>query len=227
MPPLALTTEEMIAEVRAGLHEPAEGFITDAEITRWLNFACIDIVTRTKILTSDVKTDSATGQKKYGLPSDFMLVEKLFYQNLELVPLDIHQLLTVGDHSSLDQQAAQPEHYYIRGAQNSPLCLHLWKVPSTTITDAIHLFYIAKPDAMIEGSTFPLSSEWSYAAALWATARGHRKQRQLPDAKTCMDEYEEIVAEAESRRNMSHQIDRPVEINDARVWDRNRYPRTW
>ena len=42
-----------------------------------------------------------------------------------------------------------------------------------------------------------------------------------------MDEYQDLVAEAESRRNMSHQIDRPVEMNDARVWDRNRYPRTW
>jgi hypothetical protein len=227
MPALAVTTEEMIAEVRASIAEPSEGYITDAEITRWINFALLDIVTRARILTSDAKTGSVAAQKKYGLPSDFMLVEKVFFQNLELVPLDIHQLLTVSDHTGLDQQSATPEHYYIRGAQDSPLCLFLWKVPTTTIADAIHLFYIAKPDAMIAGSTFPLSSEWAYAAALWATARAHRKQRQLADSRLCLGEYETIVAEAESRRNMGHQVDRPLEMNDSRVWDRNRYPRTW
>ncbi|HEY7698912.1 MAG TPA: hypothetical protein VIE88_10880 [Vicinamibacteria bacterium] len=219
----------MIAEVRANVAEPGGSggdFYTEAELLRWLNLGALDLCTRGHLLTSDSTADSVMGQKKYGLPNDFILAEKVFYDGRELVPVELHQLLTITDHAGLDAQGAV-EHYYVRGASDSPLCLFLWKVPSAAVVAGIHLFFVAKPEAMTTtDSVFGLSSEWANAVILYASARAHRKQRQLGDARVCQEEYERLAAEAESRRGISHHVDQPVDTNPWETWGM-RQPRTW
>lgn len=229
MAPLIWTAGDMIAEVRAGVAEPNDGFYTEDEFLRWLNMGAMDFVTRTRIHTSDALASSVVGQKKYGLPNDFILVEKVSYQDVELEPTDLHRLLTVTPMSGLDTQGGV-EFYYIRGAADSQLCLFLWKVPSASVPNAIRIYYVQKPEVMVnEGSSFPLSSEWAPAVIAYAKVRAHQKQRQHLDADRAMAEYQDLVGIAMERRGLRHQIDRPTEIEPEETWNLRgwRGARTW
>jgi len=228
MAPLILTADDMIAEVRAGIAEPDEGYYENDEVLRWLNMGALDFVTRTRIHTTDSTASTVDGQKKYGLPNDFIIMEKVSVDGVEIEPTNLHKLLTYTNIAGLDTEGAV-EFYYIRGAADSQLCLYLWKVPSTSGAQNIHIWFVQKPEVMVEGGAFPLSSEWAPAVILYAKQKAHQKQRQLADARECMNEYLDLVGIASERRGLSQQIDRPTEIEPEETWALRgwRGARTW
>lgn len=224
MAPLTLTLADLIAEVRSLLAEPSSGFYLDSEITRWLNLGILDFATKTKVLSSSATSPSVIGQKKYSLPSDFLIPEKVFYDNQELDVVDHHELLYRATRANLDQQGTV-ESYYLQGTADSGNCLFLYRVPSSVKT--IEVWYIAAPEALVnQGDTILLAREWSNAACLFAAHRGHMKQRQLGDASACYALYNELVSEAIERK-AEFQVDRPLEAHDIGMWADKRARWRW
>lgn len=216
MPVLSLTAADMMAEVRAMVSEPATGFYTRAEILRWINMGLVDFANRTKLLRTAATTPTVIGQKHYGLPGDFVRAEKVFYDGLELFPLNDHQLLTyVANRSALDAQGTV-ESYYFRGAQNSQLCIYLYQVPGA-VKD-LEIWYEAIPDALVNDSDVPIvNPAWRQAVIAYAARRAHLKQRQHADAREHWAEYMTLVAEAEYQKAVWHK-DTPIGFDDESIW---------
>lgn len=69
------------SEVRSRLVEPTARYFTDAEVKRWINIGYRDFVSRTR-WTQRVKAFGVTAnQYEYTLPSDYVAVEELVWQD--------------------------------------------------------------------------------------------------------------------------------------------------
>lgn len=224
--PKEWTLGEVILAARSEMGEVAETFITRQEIVRWINMGMQDFCARTRLLRTSATTTSVPGVKKYALPDDFGIAEKVFYDGKELEPLDDHQLLQDTDLTNLNLQGT-PESYYMRGTAGSVVSLFLHPVPSGALQ--IEAWYVSIPDEVATDDklvTQIVQAEYVPALIHYAAERGRMKQRMLSDAKVQRQYYEELVMRATARRGQWH-LDRPLVVKDEMTWSAQTTRRTW
>lgn len=222
-PVLSMTLGTMIAEVRSEVAEPNPGFMTDAEITRWLNVGLSDFCIWSRILNSSSTVPSQAGKKDYTLDPRYMQMRKVFYDGNRLRPLTYEQVLSLSDRANIDYQDV-PKYYYFMGSATTFRCLFLYPVPSVG-GKTIEMWYIAKPLTLINTTDVPvLDPDYHHAIILFAVSKAHQKQRQFEEARRIRDEYDKIRDLAMSRRVREH-LDEPIMFNDEQIWEEIGRPR--
>lgn len=209
------TLEKMRSWVRSQLGGEDKGFYTNADLDLWINFALQDFVARTRILNSSGTTSSVQSQKKYQLPGDFVQIEKVTYDGVVLEPADRQEIFWVAG-QNLDEEGT-PEYYYIRGTETSAQCLFLWRVPGAAGAE-IELFFKALPDELVASTdTMLLAPAWARAVMYKAAEQGHRKNRQLQDARDYLGMYEQVLGDGDEARDTWH-VDKPIVQHDEEIW---------
>lgn len=216
MAEITLTLEDMIGEVRSELAEQVSGFLEDAEITRALNQGQLQFAYKTGICTTSSSSLSVLDQKKYGLPGDFLRIQKVFYDGKRIRPLNDHELINLANRSRLDN-GGTPRRYYLRGTASSGLCLFLFEVPQTT-GDTIEIWYEQSPEALENGADVTIiPRQFHRAPVVFALRRFRLKRGERAFAADLFAEWEDFIAEATSWSDRPH-TDEPQTVADRAQW---------
>ena len=216
----SLTFGEMIGQVRGELGEVNEGYFTDEHMSQWINLAQLDFARRTGLCKTSAQGKAVDGQQKYSLATDYLRMEKVFWQGRNLRFLDEHQLLVIADQDRLIEQGT-PSHYYLRGAADSGLCLWLYKVPN--VTDGagdysiVTWYHQAPPKLVSKADVSIVPGRFHHAICTWAHRLGRIKRREMVEAKELWGLYMEYVTDGIYERQVPTN-DRPQEMNDGDVW---------
>ena len=171
---------ELLTEVRSYIAEPEAGFITDTEITRWLNLAQYDVVNKTECLESKI-TLSETGSE-FALPSDCLKVKWVLYNGDRLTYIPFTEYLNVSSRTD----TGVVSHYTLR-RHNLYLCY------ASDTANEITVYYVEIPDELSASDDIPFNEEdrlvpFHNLLVLYAAYRAKLKAREA-DAGSMAQEY--------------------------------------
>lgn len=143
---------EIVKRVQRQIGDEENIIISIDDIIRWANDGQIDIARKTKCLQGFITIDSETDVSIYDLPQDFLSLDRVTFDGLPVEKLnqaELDQLLPSRDTVS-GGQSGPPKKVWIWGNQ-----LNFWPTPSSDGTDNIKVFYIHRPDILIDSEDTP------------------------------------------------------------------------
>lgn len=162
------TLSDLISYVRAEISEPTPGFVSNDEVTRWLNRANYDLADAAGMESGTSQTiTTSNGTEAYSLNSDFGLVEQveLIDQNdstryYSLIPIDISE--------RVDSKGTPRSYYILAGS------LYLNPMPDGVYT--IRVWYYKVGATLVANTDTPIiPSRFHDLLTLFAVSQAKRK----------------------------------------------------
>ena len=171
---------ELITEVRSYIAEPEAGFITDTEITRWLNLAQYDVVNKTQCLQNSADITESSGS--FSLSSDAVRVKWVVYDGDKLTYMPFVEYLNVDSRTDVGVVS----HYAVKGNK-------IFTCYATSSGATITVYYDEIPDELSASDDIPFNEEdrlvpFHNLLVLYAAYRAKLKARE-EDAGSLIQEY--------------------------------------
>jgi hypothetical protein len=99
--------------------------ITDSDITRWTNQACVEIVSKNPVIQATATQNSVKGQQTYAIPPDLIQIESIMYNGVILEPRNFEGIREELGSANATQQGS-PDYWYTWAEQ-----IYLWPIPDT------------------------------------------------------------------------------------------------
>ena len=99
--------------------------ITDADITRWTNQGCMEIVNKNPMIQATAAQDSIAGTQTYPVPPDIIQIESVMFDGNILQPRNFEGIRAELGTANTTQQGT-PEYWYTWAD-----LIYLWPVPDT------------------------------------------------------------------------------------------------
>lgn len=123
--------------------------ITESDITRWANDALVDIIRKVEITNQHRETAAISGDAGYELPSNFMYIARVTYDNRLLRERKLRDL-DLQSNSVDSVGSGTPEYYYI---WSNTLYLH--PAPSSTGSGNLDIWYVSRPESLVSNADEP------------------------------------------------------------------------
>lgn len=141
---------EIKRRVYRTIGDEAGVLIQPDSVADWANDAQLEIVKRTKCLQDSYTWDVVAGTDSYDLPTDFLAVEQLSVDGMDLTLYGLSDFnKQFPDRGSWDSSGT-PGHAYIWGTK-----LYLWPNPSGSGTDNMTMLYILRPNSINDDREIP------------------------------------------------------------------------
>lgn len=216
---------DVIRRVRSPFDEPSPRFLTDTEITDWVNDACRDVARRSEDLqTLSTQIPIIPSVPQYILPSNLIRVHRL-----EFIPQgsSFTYPLRASTYAELDQvwgsrqniPSSYPSNYCLWGTPGGvgqdALSVRLYPVPAQP--GILNLFYYRLPyrflDPIANPTELPKLVEvpegWDDLVVLFAVARAKMKDRD-PTWKDEMESYESKIGDLVDMSRQWHDQQRTI-----------------
>lgn len=189
---------ELISRVRNSIEDSAGNYITDGEITDWLNEAYLDIAARQGFLQATLSTTmgaagTSVANGTIDLPSDFLVLS-----NLRLGTETRTRLVDDDEfYANYDEDTVPTETLY--RIFNDKIELY----PRPDTGTAVTLRYSRKPTALSAGADVPAIPETEHKRMVrYAQAHAMRKEEREGLSDRYLAEYEEGLPALNSRSRM-------------------------
>ncbi len=180
---MALTLATILTSVRDLLNESTASFFTDAEITRWIAQATLDISTVGKCVEATTTIGMVTSTPSYALPIDNVEV-----MHVEWIPTrqGLRRITpSLLGEAGTELEEDQPLRWFEYAAQ-------LWVEPLPSVTasgDNVRVYYSrATQDITL------LPDSYQLLAILYATAMGKAKDKRYAEMGALMQVYNNGLA---------------------------------
>lgn len=144
------TLTTLIDRVRGDLGLRDNAYVTDADITRWLNEAQSKIAREGRWFRVAAVVGVTAGTKEYEIPDPtsgrLLAVEQVWLSGVQLYPVAL-ETLALSEPDYLDQSNGSPYWYYLRGAT----AIGLHPTPSTTALTGLTVMGPAEPPHISAG----------------------------------------------------------------------------
>lgn len=140
---------DIIVAVKRQFGDESGAQITNSDIIRWANDAQVDIARRTETLVSHRETEGIPSDGSYLLPTDFMFMKRVTFNNYVLHYRSLDDLDQRGQ--SVETAASgEPNSYYLTSST-----LHLYPKPSTGGVGVLDIFYARTPTRLVDAADTP------------------------------------------------------------------------
>jgi len=194
------TLSELRTLVRTELGEPSAGYWSDAQLNSYVNAAAARFSVDTGLLlAAPRKADVEAAHALYNLPDDCpgaQAVVGVFLNGDELSPTSPAALIRLGKKPHSD--TGTPTHWYAV-ADSGTVCLALYPVPGSSITDGLVLWYwkLAAPMSADE-STCEIPGEYIRGVVYAAAELAFLAKRETGQAECFRDLYTDEVRRAKA-----------------------------
>src|SRR6187455_362795 len=133
---------DILTRVKRQFGDDVGAQITDEDIVRWCNDACLEIAMANATNQGYFlgTTPVTSGVKEYELPADLLTLRSIRLENSKLVGTTYEQITEVDDYS--DTTSGKPTHYYVYGGR-----VNLYPIPSQDYS-ALTIMYVKTPDIL-------------------------------------------------------------------------------
>jgi len=133
---------DIIKRVQRQFGDDVEAQITEEDIVRWVNDACLEIaVTNATNQGYFLGTTPVTnGVKEYELPADLLTLRSIRLENSKLIGTTYEQITEIDEYS--DATTGKPTHYYVYGGK-----VVLYPIPSQDYP-TLTIMYVKTPDLL-------------------------------------------------------------------------------
>ncbi len=200
---MALTLATILTSVRDLLNESTAAFYTDAEITRWITQATLDISTVAQCIETTTTVTMVTSTPTYALPAPTVDVKHVVWTPTRQALRKITPSLQ--GEAATDLEDDQPLRWYVWGTQ-----LYVEPLPSVTAAgqEVIVYYAYASQDVTLLPDSYQLLAIW------YATMMGCGKNKQY----AAMASYFSLYANGLAYRKVDIQQREPqteVELKQA------------
>lgn len=176
------TLAQLRTAVRDEISEPTPGFVSNAEIDRWLNRANYDLIDAAGVeATSAQSITTADGTESYALPADIGMVEQV--ELLDSADSTIFTILRPLSLSERDTEGkGRPRGYYVLGTS-------LYLVPTPDAVYTLRVWHTrAGVTLSADGDTPIVPTRFHDLLTLYAVAQAKRKSDD-PAYQTYLQDY--------------------------------------
>ena len=132
---------EIITRVQRQFGDEVQAQITEDDVVRWVNDACLEIVTNNATNQGSVGTTTiVVGQFIYDLPADLLLLRSVRVNGRKLKGSTYEQLCEMDP--DIENTVGEPNHYWVYGGK-----LNLYPIPDSDLGN-INILYVKTPDIM-------------------------------------------------------------------------------
>jgi hypothetical protein len=133
---------DIIKRVQRQFGDDVEAQITEEDIVRWANDACLEIVNSNATNQGFFlgTTPVTSGVREYELPADLLTLRSIRLENTKLIGTTYEQV-TESDDFSIDT-VGKPTHYYVYGGK-----VNVYPTPSENYS-ALTIMYVKTPDIL-------------------------------------------------------------------------------
>lgn len=135
---------EIVTRVQRQFGDDVEAQITTEDIVRWVNDACLEIVTQNS--TNEGyhlgTTPVEEGKRTYALPADLLKVRSIRVNGIKLRPSTYEQVNEID--ADFESTVGNPSHYWVFGGE-----LNLYPVPSNNLGN-LTVMYVKTPDKLTD-----------------------------------------------------------------------------
>lgn len=122
-PTATRTLGEVLAYVKRQFGDESGVQITDADITRWVNQAQVEIVNKNPMIQATASGSTVAGTQKYAVPTDLIQLESIFVDGIWMEPSNFETIRAQLGNDTTTQGA--PMYWYVWNNQ-----IYLWPTPS-------------------------------------------------------------------------------------------------
>jgi hypothetical protein len=134
---------EIITRVQRTFGDDVQAQITKADIVRWVNDACLEIVTNNATNQGYVGTTAVeVGRVAYPLPDDLLFLRSVRLNGRKLKGESYEQLCEMDP--DIENSKGLPSHYWVYGEN-----LNLYPIPNEDEGN-INILYVKSPDILTE-----------------------------------------------------------------------------
>jgi hypothetical protein len=137
---------EIITRVQRQFGDDVQAQITKEDIVRWVNDACLEIVTNNRTNEGMYRgiTPVVAGQDAYALPSDLLLLRAVRVNGMAMQPTTYEQLIALGlvSEDSFTPVTGMPTMYWIHDEK-----VNLVPVPDSAL-GTVDIMYVKTPDIL-------------------------------------------------------------------------------
>jgi hypothetical protein len=132
---------EIITRVQRQFGDDVQAQITEEDIVRWVNDACLEIVTNNATNQGSIGTTAVVvGQVEYDLPADLLLLRSVRVNGRKLIGNSYEQLCEIDP--DIENTTGDPTHYWVYNGK-----LNLYPIPSEALGN-LNILYIKTPDPL-------------------------------------------------------------------------------
>jgi hypothetical protein len=133
---------DIIKRVQRQFGDDVEAQITEEDIVRWVNDACLEIASNNSTNQGHFlgTTPVTEGVRNYELPDDMLLLRSIRLDNKKLVGSTYEQISELDDH--MDSAVGSPTHYWVFNK-----LVNLYPTPNANFT-SLTILYTKTPDLM-------------------------------------------------------------------------------
>lgn len=192
------TAGEITARVSNLMGDPAESFITAANIYEWINDAQQEIAKITECVTSNYTIASIAGQEAYALNPEVLKIIRATYQGRKIQPISYDRLEMIDPHRDTDTVGGVPTHYFVEGDE-----IGLWKKPSTSIAGALKFKAVIVPviQNFVPGTLLLIPEMFRENVVAYCMIKARSKDESPEMVQIYMDDWRNKLAIAKSIAN--------------------------
>lgn len=132
---------DIITRVQRQFGDDVQAQITKEDIVRWVNDACIEIVTNNDTAEGKIaNTDVLSGTSEYALPPDIIRIRSVRVNGYKMIASTYEQLCEIDP--ALETTTGSPTHYWVYGGR-----LNLYPIPNDNL-GKIGVLYVKTPDIL-------------------------------------------------------------------------------
>lgn len=180
---------EIKDEVKSQSGDESGALITDADITRWVNFGQIDLVRKTDVLQEHAETDAVASDGSYTVPDDYVKLRRVTYDGQKLARTNLEELDNLHPNRDKTNPTGTPTHYYVWGRK-----LWVYPAPANLGVGLLDIYYVPRPAELINDSDIPEVPVTMHEDLVrYCLARAKEKDEETQDAQNIMADYENRV----------------------------------
>jgi hypothetical protein len=134
---------EIIKRVQRQFGDDVEAQITEEDIVRWVNDACLEIATANSTNQGYLLGTTAVtqGVREYELPDDLLLLRSIRLDNSKLIGITYEQITELDP--KLDSAVGKPTHYWVYNKN-----INLYPTPDQAYSN-LTIMYTKTPDLLL------------------------------------------------------------------------------
>lgn len=133
---------DIIKHVQRQFGDEVQAQITKEDIVRWVNAACLEIVTANATAQGvSGSTPVGVGKREYNLPPDLYLLRSVRFGGFKLKGETYEQLCE--SDSDIENTQGAPTHYWVYGGK-----LNLYPIPNDSAVGNLTILYVKTPDIL-------------------------------------------------------------------------------
>jgi hypothetical protein len=133
---------DIIVRVQRQFGDDIQAQITEEDIVRWINDACLEIASNNAVTQGYFlgTTPVTAGVSEYELPADLLTLRSIRLENKKLIASTYEQMTEID--VNLEKVIGKPTHYWVFGGK-----INLYPTPNEDF-DTLTIMYVKTPDIL-------------------------------------------------------------------------------